>query len=467
MLWWPVDAARGLLDAVPRTSPGRRAGLSSTVMVQDACNGGPISNFHQLQVIFEDDDYFFVSKPSGLSVVGEAGKGGFHELVKEHAVREYSHQPNLLHRLDKGTSGVMVYAKSADAAKHYLKLQDVRAAITKDYLAIVAGVPPKPAGRIAGGIYASRDRRSFVVGSAKSGKRVLTTYRLLGSQEDSTLGTLSKLSLRLFTGRKHQIRASCRKLGCPIVGDVQYGGPPHARIHLHAHRVAFGGSTDVVYDVSCLPSWSVGPDDLDMGASAHEMRSRRVRPPRMMCADDPGEAPRGRAGRSAADEAGTVPRGRGRGRGARGPPARRVTRDGRGQPVRQRRGGRGGGGRGGRGGAGRVESPTKKPVVGQRVAVLQKRDYTSGVRTIGVVADVLTRAAQHSRGFKVRLHSGEVGRCVEILSCETPQQRNDARGTLRRGASASDASFVSGDGGPTAAELLAMPLEQIVDPGTG
>ena len=92
----------------------------------------------------------------------------------------------------------------------------------------------------------------------------------------------------------------------------------------------------------------------------------------------------------------------------RGAPSRRIVRDANNRPVRaagRRRGGRGRGG----------SSPTAKPVVGQEVSVLQKQHYRSGERTNGTVAQVLTRAAEHGRGFKVRLDSGIVGRTVELL----------------------------------------------------
>ena len=71
-------------------------------------------------------------------------------------------------------------------------------------------------------------------------------------------------------------------------------------------------------------------------------------------------------------------------------------------------------------------SPTTKPVIGQEVSILQKQHQRSGERTSGTVANVLTRAAEHSRGFKVRLTSGIVGRCVEVIGA-------DQRGHERRG----------------------------------
>jgi len=211
-----------------------------------------------VNVIHEDDDYFFCHKPAGLTVAGDDRTESYHELAKRHARTHFGCETlNLLHRLDKGTSGIMVYAKSIGAARHYLALQQERGAITKDYVAIVPGVPPKPAGRIAGGICLARDRTSYVIRGKKSGKSVLTTYKLLASERHARLGELSGLSLRLFSGRKHQIRASCRHLALPIVGDKRYGGAPYHTMLLHAFRSSFVGRSGAVYNVSCAPGWAL------------------------------------------------------------------------------------------------------------------------------------------------------------------------------------------------------------------
>ena len=199
-----------------------------------------------------------------------------HEVVKAYGLQTYGYQPGLLHRLDKGTSGLMVYAKSLACAKHYLKLQQnkqgsasANATITKQYLAVVVGAPPyypkKQQGRIEGGICKSAKDPTgpYIIakGKHKSGKRVLTTYKVLrqvffnNKEDDNDIddgrytttntntdtSTFTLLSLRLFTGRKHQIRASCRKMKCPIVGDTMYGGLRHPVMLLHAHNIVFTG----------------------------------------------------------------------------------------------------------------------------------------------------------------------------------------------------------------------------------
>ena len=79
-------------------------------------------------------------------------------------------------------------------------------------------------------------------------------------------------------------------------------------------------------------------------------------------------------------------------------------------------------------------SPTAKPIVGQEVSVLQKQHQRTGERTSGTVANVLTRSAEHSRGFKVRLTSGIVGRCVEVLGASSGGHAAEHR-RVRRGPS--------------------------------
>lgn len=236
-----------------------------------------------IQVIEEDNDFFFVNKPSGVVTAGEgsgASSYSFHHHVVDHASQLYKYHPNLLHRLDKGTSGLMVYAKNDEAGRHYLRLQDpIRAGgtkVLKEYLAVVHGTPRLDAGEVHGLLTPSprhtrskpaRKRRppSYVVHDssaaatldAKSGaKPIHTSFRTLASYEHPKLGPLKLLALRLWTGRKHQLRATCSYLGCPIVGDTQYGGRAFRFMLLHAHRLAFHGRYGREYDVSVAPPWA-------------------------------------------------------------------------------------------------------------------------------------------------------------------------------------------------------------------
>jgi 23S rRNA-/tRNA-specific pseudouridylate synthase len=272
-------------------------------------------------VVWEDAYYFFVDKPAGFAVAGEAkgvnsfgkakGVQSFHDVVKAYAAQRYAPIPSLQGsvRLDKGTSGLMIYAKTLAAAKHYLKLQDQDGAIAQDYLAVVAGALPSQQGEITGNIMRSKGKVTFSVVKYETpgSKPVRTFYRRLQSMapEPTAAAAVSEwfeaaaapstraakankakpaqevlfgVALRLGTGRKHQLRASLRSVGCSVVGDKRYGGPKFkanqhgidssggvsgglraGAILLHAHRVSFKGPVlakgvpAVRYDVACAP----------------------------------------------------------------------------------------------------------------------------------------------------------------------------------------------------------------------
>jgi len=110
------------------------------------------------------------------------------------------------------------------------------------------------------------------------------------------------------------------------------------------------------------------------------------------------------------------------------PPALQRAASAASSPAAAHGSGRGRRGRG-RGGASRAGSPTAFPTEGQQVAVLQKQHYASGVRTCGQVARVLTRAKQHTRGFKVELTDGTIGRVVEILDAPRADGMGDGLGS--------------------------------------
>mmetsp|Transcript_29126 Transcript_29126/g.59602 ORF Transcript_29126/g.59602 Transcript_29126/m.59602 type:complete len:362 (+) Transcript_29126:30-1115(+) len=259
--------------------------FSSPSSLADSCS---------VNVIFEDEYFFFLHKPAGLLVAGQRPGDGvvsFHDMVKEYSLKHYNYWPTLLHRLDKETSGIMVYPKSKHAAKHFLGLQEKQGAITKEYLAVVRGSLPDEKGVISGGIMRSRDNLTFtVVKNSKAGKHVKTAYWRLGTTQSEDHPTrkgetFTGVRLALGTGRQHQVRASLRTLGCSIIGDTRYGGPKwktspklqqqedpptpnsnerddagHAKnpdkqrmIMLHAQRVAFKGCPPEALDLNPAP----------------------------------------------------------------------------------------------------------------------------------------------------------------------------------------------------------------------
>lgn len=174
-------------------------------------------------MLYEDEDLLVVRKPAGL--VCHPTKGdAWSSLVSR--VRHYlgvESEPQMVHRLDRETSGVMVFGKNAEAS---LTLRELwrQGFVTKQYCALVRGRPKSAAGVIRAPI--GRDERSVVAIKdcvCAGGAPAWTAYRV-----DRTWlwegHTYSQVQLWLGTGRKHQIRIHLEWCGCPIVGDKLYGG---------------------------------------------------------------------------------------------------------------------------------------------------------------------------------------------------------------------------------------------------
>jgi 23S rRNA pseudouridine1911/1915/1917 synthase len=196
-----------------------------------------------LEIVFEDINVLLVNKPAGMVVHPAAGHPGG-TLVNAALGYEPSMRggrdelrPGIVHRLDKGTSGLIVMAKN-DAAHRWLQGQFRLRQVQKTYLALVDGQPPTRSGRVDAPI--GRDpahRKQMAVVAADKGREAITEFKTLES-----FGRHTYLELHPITGRTHQIRLHCKFLKCPVVGDTVYGvRPPTLPINrhfLHAARLA-------------------------------------------------------------------------------------------------------------------------------------------------------------------------------------------------------------------------------------
>jgi len=185
----------------------------------------------QIETVYEDEALAVINKPSGLlSVPGRAEYYSVATIAKE---RWPGATP--VHRLDMGTSGLMIIAKNMEAF-HHLQDQFVRRTVKKRYIALVEGIVKEPEGRITLPLLCDPINRPRQVVDYRRGKSAVTEYEVL-----ETLGDKTLVALYPHTGRTHQLRMHCAHpdgLGCPIVGDELYGRKAD-RLCLHCDQIEF------------------------------------------------------------------------------------------------------------------------------------------------------------------------------------------------------------------------------------
>ena len=211
---------RTIDDPSMAVKPGQRFAIS----VPPVRPAVPAPQDIALAIVYEDELLLVIDKPAGMVVHPAAGNpdGTLVNALLAHCGTELSGiggvaRPGIVHRLDKDTSGLMVVAKT-DRAHRALAAQFADRSLSREYAALVHGVPPAPSGEIAGAIGRDPHHRKRMAVVAAGGKPALTRYRT----ERAYGPYASLLDCRLATGRTHQIRVHLASIGHPVVGDRLY-----------------------------------------------------------------------------------------------------------------------------------------------------------------------------------------------------------------------------------------------------
>ncbi len=194
-------------------------------------------------VIHEDAHVLALNKPSGLSSQGGRVRAHTLDDLLWAFARSNGKRPELVHRLDRDTSGVILAAKTKPAAGFLGKAIQARK-LKKTYLALVSAAPEPRSGRIETALLRveiGRESHMRVAAPDEAGAQASTSlYRTLSAADDAALVELSPL-----TGRMHQLRVHMASIGRALVGDARYGGAltlagaPAPRLMLHAWKLTF------------------------------------------------------------------------------------------------------------------------------------------------------------------------------------------------------------------------------------
>lgn len=201
-----------------------RSGSSVDINIPDDRSDSLVPEPISLEILHDDEDVIVVNKPAGLVVHPGAGNPSgtlVNALLAYFPPIRYvgeEERPGVVHRLDKETSGVVIFAKTNKAYK-WLVRQFKSRDTAKSYLALVDGHPPTPTGRIEAPITRDlKNRTRMAVGLRGQGKPAVSEYFELQRFKEHTY-----LEVHPITGRTHQVRVHMSYLGVPIVGDTIYG----------------------------------------------------------------------------------------------------------------------------------------------------------------------------------------------------------------------------------------------------
>jgi len=202
-----------------------------------------VSNKNNLQIIHEDNHIIVVNKRVGDIVQGDkTGDKPLSEVVKEYLKEKYNKPGDVflgvVHRLDRPTTGIVVFARTSKALTRLNEMFSNRET-QKTYWAVVKNKPPRTEDNLIH--FLKRNEKNNTskahLKEVPESKKASLEYKII-----KELNNYFALEINLHTGRHHQIRAQLSAIGCPIKGDLKYGfdrSNPDGGIHLHARKLVF------------------------------------------------------------------------------------------------------------------------------------------------------------------------------------------------------------------------------------
>ena len=215
-----------------------------------------------IEILHKDKDFIVCIKPQGIpSQPDTSGCLDITALLSEY-LRECGEQPDVfvVHRLDRATGGVMIYARHKKSAAELSTLIAEKEGFEKHYLAVISGTPETDEGSMTDYLFRdSTQKKAFVVKSERRGAKLAgLDYKVLNITEKSDK-TFSLLAIKLNTGRFHQIRAQLSSRGMPIFGDGKYGSREKSPyLALWANKIAFT-YRGKKYEFESSPDFSATP----------------------------------------------------------------------------------------------------------------------------------------------------------------------------------------------------------------
>jgi len=211
--------------------PGQKVEISKIRMMAP-------DKISDISIIYEDKDIIVIDKQAGLLSISTAKekRATAYSLLSEHVKQQdKSSKIFIVHRLDRETSGLMLFAKSEPVKR---RLQDTwnDTVLDRSYIALVEGTVENPEGTVTSYLYEDKVFRMHSSPNPDKGKKAITHYTVLKKNRNYSL-----LKVNLETGRKNQIRVQMEEIGHSIAGDKKYGAltNPLKRLALHAQQLSF------------------------------------------------------------------------------------------------------------------------------------------------------------------------------------------------------------------------------------